>query len=109
MKCLEAKGKSAKASGMLTEQSAAVKEVRRKIGQEATIKRLERELVETRRQLSEALKQQAATSEVLKVIAKSPGQLEPVFMSMLENASRICEASFGSMMLLDGDAFPVRC
>jgi hypothetical protein len=40
MKCLEAKGKSAKASGMLTEQSAAVKEVRRKIGQEATIKRL---------------------------------------------------------------------
>ena len=43
------------------------------------------------------------TSEVLKVISSSPGELEPVFESMLANASRICEASFGSMMLLEGD------
>ncbi len=54
-------------------------------------------------ELRESLDRQTATSEVLKVISSSPGELEPVFESMLANASRICEASFGSMMLLEGD------
>jgi len=53
--------------------------------------------------LSESLEQQTATSEVLKVISSSPGELEPVFDTMLTNATRICEAKFGTLYLRDGD------
>jgi hypothetical protein len=56
------------------------------------------------RELSESLEQQTATSEVLKVISTSPGELEPVFRAMLENATRICDASYGAMWLREGDA-----
>ena len=44
---------------------------------------------------------------MLKVISSSPGQLDPVFQSMLENATRICEAHFGNMYLRDGEVFPL--
>jgi GAF domain-containing protein len=55
--------------------------------------------------LSESLEQQTATSEVLRVISSSPGELEPVFQAMLANAVRICEAKFGTLYLREGDAF----
>ena len=58
-------------------------------------------------ELSEALEQQTATSEVLQVISSSPGELEPVFATMLGNAVRICEAKFGSLYLREGDVFRV--
>jgi signal transduction histidine kinase len=57
------------------------------------------------RELSEALEQQTATSEVLQVISSSPGELEPVFQAMLENAVHICEAKFGDLYLREGDGF----
>ena len=57
------------------------------------------------RELHEAQEQQTATSEVLKVISSSPGELEPVFNAMLENATRICHAEFGTLYLRETDAF----
>jgi GAF domain-containing protein/DNA-binding response OmpR family regulator/anti-sigma regulatory factor (Ser/Thr protein kinase) len=57
------------------------------------------------RELSESLEQQTATSEVLKVISSSPGELGPVFDTMLEKATRICQAKFGTLYLREGDAF----
>ena len=57
------------------------------------------------RELTESLEQQTATSEVLRVISSSPGELEPVFQAMLANATRICEAKFGTLWLREGDAF----
>jgi hypothetical protein len=53
-----------------------------------------------------SLEQQTATSEVLGVISRdSPGELEPVFHAMLENATRICKAQFGTLYECEGDAF----
>ena len=66
-------------------------------GQETEVARLTREL-------NEALAQQTATSEVLRVISSTPGDLQPVFQTMLEKAVRICDAKFGNIYRWDGDA-----
>jgi transcriptional regulator with GAF, ATPase, and Fis domain len=57
------------------------------------------------RELTESLDQQTATSEVLQVISSSPGDLQPVFATMLENAVRICAANSGTIYRWDGEVF----
>ena len=59
-------------------------------------------------ELRQTLQQQTATSEVLGVISRSPGELEPVFDAMLENALRICEAKFGMLARYSGGNFIVQ-
>jgi hypothetical protein len=67
--------------------------------------RLLNELRQRTDDLSESLEQQTATSDVLRVISSSPGELELVFQAMLDNATRICDAHFGGLYLRDGDEF----
>ena len=65
--------------------------------------RLLNELRQRTDDLSESLEQQTATSEVLRIISSSPGDLESVFEAMLQNSVGICEAGFGQMFLCEGD------
>jgi hypothetical protein len=66
---------------------------------------LEEKLARAQRERDEALEQQTATSEVLRVISSSPGELAPVFEAMLDNAVRICDAKFGTLYLCEGAGF----
>jgi signal transduction histidine kinase/CheY-like chemotaxis protein/HAMP domain-containing protein len=68
---------------------------------------LEKKVEQRTHELSESLEQQTATSEVLGVISRSSGDLAPVFETILANATRICEAKFGTMFLYEGGAFRV--
>jgi GAF domain-containing protein len=64
------------------------------------------EEVQTRnRELSTALEQQTATSEILDVISRSPGELESVFQAVLKSATQLCAAKFGTLYLREGSGF----
>src|SRR5262249_2635899 len=65
--------------------------------------RLLKELRQRTDDLTESLEQQTATSDVLKVISSSPGELQPIFEAMLANATRICGARFGVLFQSEGD------
>jgi len=73
----------------------------------SSVASLDTEVARLTRELDDALGQLAATSEVLRVISSSPSKLDPVFQSMLVNATRLCEANFGILMLHEGEAFRV--
>ena len=85
------KGKGRSAPKAVSQHSSST------AGQETEVARLTRER-------DEALEQQAATSEVLKVISRSPSDLQPIFATMLAEAVRICEAKFGNIYRWDGEA-----
>jgi len=71
------------------------------------VDRLRAANADLKKKLAEALEQQSATAEVLRLISISPGKLEPVFQAMLENATRICAAKSGAMYLSEGNAFRI--
>ena len=89
---------------MTLKRGIAPKAVRRRssspTGQGTKVARLAREL-------NEAVEQQTATAEILRVISSSPGDLPPVFEAILENATRICEAKFANLWLREGDKFRI--
>src|SRR5450756_845064 len=66
---------------------------------------LEKKVEQRTAELSETLQHQTATSEVLQVISSSPGELEPVFQTILASANHICDAQFGNLFLYEGEGF----
>ena len=64
-----------------------------------------KEVAQLSRERDDAAEQLSAASEVLRVISRSPGELEPVFTTILGNAVRICRAKFGTLYLCEGDGF----
>jgi GAF domain-containing protein len=85
----------------VAQQTATSRELSRALEQQAATSR---ELKVTSRELNQSLEQQAATSKVLGIISSSPSDLQPVFETILANATRLCEASYGTLWLCEGDA-----
>jgi hypothetical protein len=63
------------------------------------------EIARLTRELNEASEQQTATTDVLRLISSSPGDLEKIFEALLHNALRVCHANFGNLALCEGDGF----
>jgi GAF domain-containing protein len=74
-------------------------------GKAATASELRHQLEQRARELKEARDQQTATSEVLSIISRSPGDLKSVFDAILKNATRLCDAKFGNLLLYENGAF----
>jgi GAF domain-containing protein len=67
--------------------------------------RLFKELEARNAELTDALGRQTATSDILRVIASSPTDVQPVFETILDNATRLCDAQRGGLFLFDGDTY----
>ena len=103
---LRSTGTKSKGVARSDEQAALVKKLKAHAGDlEKKLEARTRELGEARNHLAEALEQQTATSEVLEVISSSPGELNLVFNIMLAKATELCEASYGTLWLRDGDGY----
>lgn len=92
-----------KASG--SSRKAVLPKVRKTSMAHVSTPHVQEQLDRALRERDEALEQVSATSEILKIISKSPGELEPVFDAMLGNATRICDAKFATLYLRDGDTW----
>ena len=90
---------SREATPLVKKLTAHVRDLERKLEARS------HELSDAREHLAEALEQQTGSSEVLRVISSSAGNLEPVFQAILEKAVRICEAKFGVLMMYEAGGF----
>ena len=99
--------RSRASSKVATARSRKAKNLKAPRRSSSSVDRQETEAARFHRERDEALERETATSEVLRLISKSPGDLELVFQSILENATRICQANFANLHFYEGDAFRV--